>query len=241
MKTVSRRFVAVVTGVSITAALAVTGCSTTHQTRGAAEPSAFLGDTSQMREGKSGEAKLVYVSPQADFRTYDKILLDPVVLVAENAKASAFTSMSKDDQQAVVNYVDARIREKLGQDYTFVTAAGPGVMRLRVAVTEAQGSAVLLDTVSTIMPVGLAVSAVKRVAVGTHSSVGKAGVEMELLDAATGERLAAGVDERAGRKITLRFDKLFRYHTVEDAFDYWTTRLQQRLAALRAPAPASAR
>jgi hypothetical protein len=216
------------------AALAIAGCSSTYQTRGAAKPSPFLGDTSQLRAGKSGEAKLVYLNPKADFRKYTKIQLDPIVLVAENAKANVFAKMSKADQQAVVNYFDAQVRARLAKDYTFVTSPGADVMRLRVAVTEARGSTVVLDTLSSVIPAGVAVSAVKRVATGTHSAVGRAGVEMELQDSVSGERLAAAVDERAGRKITLRFDKFRRYHTVESAADFWAERLQQRLAEFRA-------
>lgn len=222
---------------SIGAALLMAGCGTTYQTRGGAVASPFLNNPSQLREGGFGEAKQVYVDAKADFRRYTKIQLEPVVLVAAAAKSSAFSTMSKEDQQAVVNFVDAQIREKLGQDYAFVTTGGADVMTLRVAITEARGSAVVLDTVSSVLPFGLALSAVKRVATGTHSAVGKAGVEMELLDGVTGARLAAAVDERAGRKFTLRFDKLRRYHAVEDAFEYWAGRLRKRLAEMRAAAP----
>lgn len=234
MQTAIRTMTLATTWIVLGAAFLVGGCSSTYQTRGGATVSPFLGDASQLREGGSGEAKLVFVNPKADFRRYNKILLDPVVLVAGNAKASAFVSMPKEDQQAVVNYVDAQIRQKLGKDYTFVTAPGADVMRMRVAMTEAKGSAVLLDTASSVTPLGLAISTVKRVATGTHSAVGRAGVEMELKDSVTGERLAAAVDERAGRKYTGKFDKFSRYHTVEDAFDYWATQLHKRLAQMRA-------
>lgn len=215
------------------ALLATVGCSTTYQTRGDAKASPFLSNPEQLQKGGEGEAKLVYVNPKADFSAYRKIQLEPVKLVAGGTKANAFAKMSKEDQQTVVNFVDAQIREKLAADYEFVTEPGSGVMTLRVAVTEAKGSTVVLDTLSSIMPPAVVVSAVKRLATGTHSAVGKAGVEMEIKDSVSGERLAAGVDERAGRKYTLRFDKFKRYHTVDSAFDYWTTRLQVRLAQLR--------
>lgn len=220
--------------VVVGAALLANGCSSTFQTRGKAAVSPFLGDTAQFREGTGDEAKLVYINPRADFRKYTQILLDPVVLVAADARSGSFASMSKEDQQAVVNYVDARIRATLGQDYAFVTSPGAAAMRLRVAITEAKGSTVLLDTLSSITPPGIAINALKTVATGTGAAVGRAGVEMELQDSLTGERLAAGVDERAGRKYTLRFDKFSRYHAVESAFDHWAGRLRERLAAARA-------
>jgi hypothetical protein len=234
MKTTRRIANAAMVSASIAATLIVAGCSSTHQTRGGAQASPFLGNPAQLREGTGSEAKLVYVNPKADFRKYTKIQFEPVVLVASNAKSSTFSAMSKEDQQAVVNYVDAKIREELGRDYRFVTSPGADVMRLRVAITEAKGSTVVLDTLSSVMPPAVALSVLKTVATGTGTAVGKAGVEMELLDSSTGERLAAGVDERAGRKYTFRFDKFSRYHAVESAFDYWASRLQERLAAMRA-------
>ena len=234
MKTTGMTVSVIVAFVSVGAALLVAGCSSTYQTRGAATASPFLQNPAQLRQGQRGEAKLIYVNPRADFGKYKKIQLEPVVLVAGGAKTTTFATMSRENQQAVVNYVDAQIREKLGRDYAFVTTAGPDVMRLRVAVTEAKGATVILDVASSVVPFMMAVSAVKRLATGTATGMGKAGAEMELLDSVSGERLAAAVDEQAGRKYTLRFDKFSRYRTVEGAFDFWTTRLQQRLAEWRA-------
>ena len=109
-------------------------------------------------------------------------------------------------------------------------------MRLRVAITEAKGSKVVLDTISTLMPIGLALSEVKNLATGSHSAVGSAGAECEALDSASNVRLFAAVDARVGRKITGQFDKFSKWHAVTDAFDYWAERLQVRLQELRSKA-----
>ena len=44
------------------------------------------------------------------------------------------------------------------KEYTIVDNPGPGVLRLRVAMTEAEGSMVVMDTISRVLPVGLAPS-----------------------------------------------------------------------------------
>ncbi len=103
--------------IPIGAALLTAACSSTCQTRGRAQVSPFLGDAAGFRQGKSGEAKLVYLNPEADFGRYTKIQFDPVVLLAENAKSGPFASLSREDQRAVINYVDARIRNELLADY----------------------------------------------------------------------------------------------------------------------------
>ena len=209
----------------------LSGCaSTTYQAR-KAEPSGFLGDYSQLRPGQTNEALLVYVNRQANFKAYSKILLDPVRVYA--ASGSALGKLADEDLQRLVNYLDATLREHLKADYAFVNAPGPDVMRLRVAITEAKGAKVALDTFSTLMPIGLAVSEVKNLSTGSHSAVGAAGVECEALDSASGERLFAAVDKRVGQKMTGKFDKFEKWRTPNDAFDYWAERLQTRLAEER--------
>jgi hypothetical protein len=128
-----------------------------------------------------------------------------------------------------VNYLDATLRATLKTDYALVNTPGPDVMRLRVAITEAKGAKVALDTFSTLMPIGLALSEAKNLATGSHTAVGSVGVECEGLDSQTQARLFAAVDERVGRKVTGKFDKLEKWRTATDAFDYWAQRLQNRL------------
>ena len=212
----------------------MTGCKSTYQAR-KAEPSGFLGDYSQFKEGQDAESLLVYINPKADFKSYNKIVLDPVRIYA--SKDSSLAKLPKEDLQRLVNYLDATLREHLKGDYTFVTTAGPGVMQLRMAITEAKGSKVFLDTFSTLMPIGLALSEVKNLATGSHTAVGSVGVECEALDSVSNTRLFAAVDARVGRKITGRFDKFSKWRTPNDAFDYWAERLKTRLNEERNKGP----
>ncbi len=205
----------------------ITGCSSTFQTR-KVTTSGFLGDYSQLGKGSDDEAQLIYINPKTDFNSYTKILMDPVKFYSdENSK------LEGEDKKRIVDYLDATIKEQLKTDYMFVNEPSAGTMRLRVAITEAKGSKVVLDTMSSIMPPAIALGLVKKVATGTNLSVGKASVELEIQDALTGERLVAAVDERAGRKYTGKFDKFEKYHTVEDAFDYWAKKLKDRLKEFR--------
>lgn len=216
-------------GLAVAAGL-LSGCASTYQAR-KVEPSGFLGDYSQFREGGKDEAKLVYVNPKADFKAYDKILLEPVRIYA--AKDSSLGKLPKEDLQRLVNYLDATLRENLKGSYAFVKEPGPGVMRMRVAITNAKGARVVMDTFSTLMPIGLALSEVKNLATGSHTAVGSVSIECEALDGATGERLFGAVDARVGRKVTGKLDKFSKWRTANDAFDYWAERLKARLAEER--------
>jgi hypothetical protein len=70
------------------------------------------------------------------------------------------------------------------------------------------------------------------VATGTAAFVGKAGIEGEIQDALTEQRLAAAVDRQVGQK---RLEGATNtWDDVQGAFDYWSERLRMRLAQLRA-------
>ena len=83
------------------------------------------------------------------------------------------------------------------------------------------------------VPVGLAISALERVALGKTLTTGSVRVEAEALDARTGARLAAMVDERVGAKVTGRFDKWSKWQDARDAFDYWSARMRGTLRDFR--------
>jgi hypothetical protein len=173
----------------------------------------------------------VYINPDADFRRYDKIILEPASMYS--SEDGDLAKISKEDRQHLVNYLNAAVQESLKEDYQIVTQPGPGVLRLRMAITDADAANVPMDTLSTIIPFTMAASGIKRLATGTPLAVGKAGVEAEIVDSQTGTRLAAAVDRRFGEKVTGNFDKFDKYRAVTDSFDYWAERLKVRLAELR--------
>lgn len=208
------------------------GCASTYQKR-SVKGSGFLGNYSQLKDRGGDTAMLSYIDPKADFRSYNKIMIDPIRAYVKD-KDSSMAKMSKEDQQRLLNYFDAALREQLKTDYTLVNQPGPGVLRLRIAVTEASSSKVVLDTISSVVPFGAAASAAKAVVTGKHLSVGEIGAECEGIDSVTGKRLFAAVDARVGQKWTLKFDKFNKWHTAEDAFDFWANQLKTRLASERA-------
>ena len=81
----------------------------------------------------------MYIDPKADIKAYNKILMDPIRMYASKEN-SQMMDVSSEDHRKLLNYADAAIREKLSRDYTFVEQPGPGVMRLRIAITEAENS-----------------------------------------------------------------------------------------------------
>jgi len=205
------------------------GCATTHQTR-EVTTSGFLSDYAQLQKGTGHEALMVYINESVDFSRYDKIIIDPTRLVA--SEDSDLAKIPQEELQSIADYFHAALVENLSKRYTVVSEPGPDTMRLRVALTDVTGSKVVLDTLSSIIPIGMAVNAIEKVATGNNTAVGSATGELELLDSVSGQRLAAAVDGRSGTKYTGRFDKFKKWTDAKDACDYWAKRLAKRLEEL---------
>ncbi|GAX59615.1 hypothetical protein SCALIN_C04_0103 [Candidatus Scalindua japonica] len=203
------------------------GCAQTHHNRKAADQSGFLGDYSMLQEGGEGEGQLVYINPDADFTAYDKVIVDPVLtMCSKDSKAP------REELYNLANHLHYKVVAKLDEDYEIVETPGPGVMRISAALTEAKKSKAGLNTITTIVPQARLMSGLKKLATGTNSFVGGASVECKITDSNTGERLAAGVDRRAGGKTLKGSTKA--WDDVEQAFQYWADKLAQRLRDMRA-------
>lgn len=205
-------------------------CTSTSRMR-STKATGFLGDYSQLHKGSSSEAQLLYIRPNVRWAGYDKIIIDPITAYA--IPGNPLAELPKDQLNALVGYLHASLGEHLGKSYKIVTKPGPGAMRLRVALTEADANAPVRGVISSVMPIGVAISALKTVATGSGTATGHARVEMELLDASTGERLSAAVDAQSGNKRDF-FGNFNRWDDAQDAFDNWSDRLAMRLAELRA-------
>lgn len=209
-----------------------TGCATTNQAR-RVSTSGFLGDYSKLEKGAGDQALLRYVNPGAVFAKYDSVIVDPVAVYVE-AKDGLIRDVTEEDLEHLSGYLRTAVRNELQQDYKIVETPGPTTLRIRMAITEAEGSKVVLDTLSNFLPPMIAMSTVKRLATGTHAFVGEASAECEFVDSVTGERLAAAVDRRAGEKV-LR-GKLGTWNDVYESYDYWAKRIREVLAQERAKA-----
>ena len=117
--------------------LAVAACALTRNPRERAEPSGFLGDYSQLREGTGKEANFVYTNPDVDWSRYDAILIESVTVWH---RGSEQVEISEAEAEALAAYLYNALHQELGKDYRIAERSGSGVMRLRAAITEAEGA-----------------------------------------------------------------------------------------------------
>ncbi len=212
------------------AMMALSGCAVTEQEKPASvDPtmgSGFLQNYGQLSPGGKDQALLVYFNPNAQWRQYDKVLLEPVTVGSNPEKP-----MSPQDQQMLSSYYYNVLREDLSKNFTIVDQPGPGVMQVRVAISDVTKATPVLRTISVVVPQAKVLNGLKNLATGSYSFVGSAQSEGEILDSLTGERLAAAVDRRAGGGSIKNAD-VWQWGDAEKAMDYWAQRTTQRLTEL---------
>lgn len=210
------------------------GCAPTKQAR-SMETSGFLGDLyPRMHKGGDNEALLLYKNPKILLiprGTYKKILLDPVQVWGE---ASADPAKQKETQQ-VAEMLHSLVYRSLEKDYEMVTSPGPNTLRIQAALTRADKADVVLRAVSTVpapMNVLALSSLVKNMGTGKPMFVGEASAEVKILDAQTGEVLAASADRRVGNK-RLDADSFDSWDDVHKAMEFWAEQMRYRLCQQR--------
>ena len=69
---------------------------------------------------------------------------------------------------------------------------------------------------------GAAISIIKKTTTDSNLAVGRASMEIELVDSLSGMRLAAAIDRREGGKKVVTG----KWTAIEEAFDYWAQKLR---------------
>jgi hypothetical protein len=183
----------------------------------------FLNDYSKLKPGGEDRAALLYVKPGADFKPYNKIMFDRVTvwLTFDAENRSVDPAMLKE----MTDYYQNALFEAVKGGYEIVDKPGPGVLRVRVAITDVKPSNPVGNTMSTIVPVGIVMAGATKATSGDNLGTGEASTEMQILDAQTGEVLGEAVDRRQGGKGAFRG----KWDDTKEAFDFWAKRFRTRL------------
>ena len=198
------------------------GCGGRPQVHPVQETSGFLDDYSFLREGAPGDVALVYRNPNADWSRYDAVLLEPVTLWRSGR--NSLDPVPEDDLLRLVSAFQNALRQRLGAGFRLVDQPGPGVMRIRLAITDARASDPILDVLRA-RGTRLPPPSSRPIDPELRRFIEAAAIEGEIRDAQTGELLAAGVDRRPREGAP----PLDTWAAIEGALDAWTERVCARL------------
>jgi hypothetical protein len=204
--------------------LSLQGCATQSQTLSF---SGFLGNYSGLRPSADESGAWSYRKPDANFKGYSKIMLDPLVIWPN--PHSAYGGLDSLTVWKLALGFQDRMSQALAGGYVIVTEPGPGVLRLRAALTDVMLEHPKLASPGPLLPLAndLLIQASEKIS-GMNALEGEAAIEAELLDAESQERLVAYVEKRVSSKVLLTQDKN-SLGPVLEIFDYWARKLRQRL------------
>ncbi len=178
------------------------GCGSDDQFS-APEFSGFLGDYSQLRPGRADQARLIYIDPQADFSSYENVIVDPVV--GWHPGGESFSGVSPAELESLARDLGARMREQLAYEFQLVDRPVAGTLQMRIALVGAKRAAASSDA----------------------ERAGSVAIEVEILDAVSRRRLVAVADSRGVG------DPTREARDVRAAFADWARRARDRLATFR--------
>jgi hypothetical protein len=180
-----------------------------------------------LQRGKEGQPERIYKNPQAQWAKYTKVMIDPVTFIAASG-----SSVSSEDQQKLADYFYNELKEQIGKQAQIVDQAGPGVFRLQVALTDAEGATPGLRSISVIVPQACVLNMVQSLGTGSYAFVGSATCRGQVTDSASGELLAEWIDKREGG-IALSSALQWKWGDAENTMDYWAKLLADRYGELK--------
>ena len=191
------------------------------------QQSGFLNDYSMLSQGGENSAAMTYIKPGTDFKPYNKIMFERVLVILSSD--AGHRGIDPALYKELTDYYLNALLNAVKGGYEVVDQPGPGVLRVRTAITDLKPSKPVSNTMSTILPVGWAVAGITKVVSDDNLGTGEAATEIDVLDSVTGERLAAAVDRRQGGKAVFEG----KWEDTKDAFDHWAARFRSRLDKLR--------
>lgn len=206
--------------------LALAGCMTTKEARDV-KKSGFLFNPDILTKGEGDQILYRYKNPKVDLKPYNKVMIEPVKFMKPaDAKPEELA-----DLQKLANNFNQYLYAEISKDYKIVTLPEPGTLKIETAIIEADKSSPGMDFISTVLPIGLAVSIVKDFATGKPLNVGEISAEFKATDASTGELAAAGIDARVGGK---SFSGMFSsWGDANSAMEYWAKKIRFALCMER--------
>jgi Protein of unknown function (DUF3313) len=192
--------------------------------------SGFLDDYSGLYPDPKNGDLLIYEKNKDVLKTYHKFMIEPITVYL--LPEAEDRGIDPDDLDRLARYfADAITDELLDSDrYEVVTEPGPGVLDVRLAITNVEPTGgkrnAALKAGATAASVAVAPGASLAV---PRLSVGKVEIEGEMLDSVSGERMAAFVTGKGGRRWFSGLNAYKKWGDIEAAFRSWAKNFRKRL------------
>jgi hypothetical protein len=171
-----------------------------------------------LQPSKDNPSQKLYVKPGVVLKDYKAILLEPMYFMRHDDKGN-WELLQSAEESRIASYFQQKMTQELQKTGIAVgTDAGPGVARMRVAVTGLAQERPGVE-VSDILPVK-AVFNLTRIAAGKEPYLMKVGSMAQLEDSESGSLLAGSVNLRQSKKTAYK-DEPLKLEIIKSAIDNW--------------------
>jgi hypothetical protein len=212
--------------------------------------SGFLTDYARLQTVDWTDGIQCWRDPKVDVKRYDKVLVSRMTVTL---KPDQQQGIDPTDLKALTDYFHASLTKALQAQMTVVDRPGPGVLVLRIALTNLVPTGVAESVTGTLIPYAFVAEAGSGVATGRPAGstpyLGETGMEMQFRDGASSAVLAECRDTEIGRKYAADVDagavgaaqtwasgylsSFQSWSYAKNAFDKWSALTAKRLAELR--------
>lgn len=216
--------------------------------------SGFLSDYARLKPTKWGDGIQCWSEPNLKASNYSKVLISRIVVsIAPSKDKEKDITVDPSDLKALTDYFHDALVKSLKPQMEIVDKPGPGVVVMRIALTDLVPTAVKDSIAGTLIPYAFVVEASSGSATGRPAGstpyMGETGMEMQFRDGVTGAVLAECRDTEIGRKYAADMNQgvvgaaqtwaggylnsFQQWSYAKNAFDKWAKLVAQRMAEMR--------
>ena len=216
--------------------------------------SGFLSDYARLKPTKWGDGIQCWSEPNLKASNYSKVLISRIVVsIAPSKDKDKDLTVDPSDLKALTDYFHDALVKSLKPQMEIVDKPGPGVVVMRIALTDLVPTAVKDSIAGTLIPYAFVVEASSGSATGRPAGstpyMGETGMEMQFRDGVTGAVLAECRDTEIGRKYAADMNQgvvgaaqtwaggylnsFQQWSYAKNAFDKWAMLVAQRMAEMR--------
>jgi len=218
--------------------------------------SGFLSDYARLKPVAALDGIECWRDTRLNPKQFDKVLVSRIVVSLvppKSAKEGEQKTIDPNDLKTLTDYFHTALVKALKPQMQVVDKAGPGVVVIRIALTDLVPTTVTDSLAGTLIPYGFVAEAGSGVATGRPAGstpyMGETGMEMQFRDGATGAIIAECRDTEIGRKYAADVNgsavgaaqtwangymsSFQAWQYAKEAFDKWSLLVARRFAELR--------
>jgi len=210
----------------------------------------FLTDYARLAPMPGGGGMLCWRNAATNWKQYDKVMFERIQVYL---KSGTTQSVDPTDLKMLIDYFHADLVKAVQPVAQVASATGPGVLRVRIALTELVPTNTVASLAGTAAPYGfvaeMGAGAATGKPVGSTPYLGQTGMEVQFRDGASGQIVAECADREIGLKyaadlnagaagaaenwVNGYMDSFSQWTYAKTAFDKWAIEFAQRLSTLR--------